>query len=788
MSSSRKTMFSPKQAEDFIGVDAELQAMFDSITPNDVSMTPNHEYEPNQMHQELLNVMSMSPFNNGTSGARQQMYGASHITQTLVIKGSTPRRFQTGAEQEYGKATFCTKAEHDCEVLQKFRYYTPNAHEANGIKKNPMQALIVETIGANPEDPDAREIDVIYLTDYMSMHQYFGYNLISKDFVAGLNKGSFIKAGTVLQDSPNKHADGNYCVGRELNCVLASFDAVAEDGVILSEEAVPWFEITKFERRTVSWGTTHYPKNLYGDENNYKPFPDIGDYIRPDGLLMALSSYDKNFSAVEMSKGNLKRVAYTHDKLFYAPSGRGRVIDIRIRHDATQAAVSPGICNTQAIKYDEAARQFYQEVYAFHVETLKRRYGDKLRMSNKYRQLIRTAYAVLQERAPRQRGQDTDKAQKIYRGSPMDDFTVEFTIEYKSLPKVGNKITDCFGGKGVIVKIWPKERMPVDEQGNRAHIIMDDIATINRMNLGRLYEQYGNASSRDYVKKLCGILNMAPPDINGPRLGGRTLNYAERTTIKNLVRAENPELMQWWHGFKDLVGIINPVLKERFYETQVDPNPDLIAEHIASIVEDGIYHFHPTSADPELPDMLRQLRDRFPAHKSRLTFIGNTGKRVTTRFPVLVGSMYFMLLEKTGDDWNAVSSGRLQGYGILSQINNQDKYSSPWRQQAIRAWGETETAIANSYLGWKPIAVIIDRNNNIDTHRACVTDVLTAKYPTNIEYIGANGPAKLGGAKPLQLVNHLAMCNGWAFNYQPYVEMSPKPNAITFTNAPMVKV
>lgn len=442
----RSKMYSPKAADNFIGVDAALQAELESITPSDVSMTPNHEFEENQLHQEVLNVMSMSPFNNTISGSRQQMYGASHITQTLVIKGSTPRRIQTGAEQEYGKATFCTRAEHDCEVLQKFRLYEPSAQDANGIKRNPMTALIVETIGANPERPDEREIDVIYLTDYMSMHQYFGYPLKSKDFVAGLRKGSMIKAGTVLQDSPNKHADGNYCVGRELNTVLASFDAVAEDGVILSEEAVPWFEITKFERRTVSWGTTHYPINLYGDENNYKPFPDIGDYVREDGLLMALRSYDGNFSAVEMSKVNLRKVSYTHDKLFYAPSGRGKVVDIRVRHDATQNAVSPAICNTQAAKYDESARQFHQNVYEFHSQVLKKRYGDQLKMTPRYRQLVRAAYAVMQERAPRQRGQDTERVQKIYRGSPMDDYTIEFTIEYKSLPKVGNKITDCFGG------------------------------------------------------------------------------------------------------------------------------------------------------------------------------------------------------------------------------------------------------------------------------------------------------------------------------------------------------
>lgn len=324
--------------------------------------------------------------------------------------------------------------------------------------------------------------------------------------------------------------------------------------------------------------------------------------------------------------------------------------------------------------------------------------------------------------------------------------------------------------------------MPVDEHGNRAHVIMDDIATISRMNLGRLYEQYINASSRDYTKKLCATLGMEPPDLNGPRYGGRKLNAAQRMHIEQLVLNGEPALLQWWSGFKELVGIVNPVLQHEFYEKQVDPNPKLIAEHIVSIVEDGIYHYHPTNADPELPDMLRALRDKFPAHKSPITFQGNLGQTVTTKNPILIGSLYFLLLEKTGDDWNAVSSGRLQSYGILSQINNQDKYASPWRQQAIRAWGETETAIGTSYFGWKTMAILINRNNNIDTHRKNVMEILSAPKPTNIENLAGNPEDGLGGAKPLQLVNHLAMCNGWKFTFQPYQETSPKPTSIVFSN------
>lgn len=753
---------------------------FNSITPSEVSTKWNYDYEPNQFFPQLQNVMSLSPFDNTVSGSRKQMFGASHITQALAITGSTPRRIQTGAEQWYGDATFNVQAEHDCEILQIMSLYENTELSEDRIKKSPETILIVENIGTD-EDPNAREIDYIKMVDFFSNHQYFGFPYKTKEIAKQLRPGTRLKAGTILQDSPNKHDDGNYCLGRELNCVFASFDAVAEDGVILSEEALPWLEITKFEKRTVSWGSSHFPLNLYGDENNYKPLPEIGDYVRADGLLWAGRSYDNNFSMVEMAKSNLRRVNYTHDKLVYVPSGGGRVIDVRIRHDAMQTPNSPALCNAQADRYDKARREYYQKILDYYNKTLKPRFGETPPMSKKFKLLIKQAYALSQELRQDRRGGEQERVQKIYRGSPMDDYTVELVIEYKSRPKVGYKITDCWGGKGVVVKIWPKEWMPVDEEGNRAHIIMDDIATISRMNLGRLYEQYINASSRDYVKKLCAHLGMAPPEINGPRMRGRKLNQAQKTMIKELVESGEEGLLTWWAGFKQLVGIINPVTRQ-FYEQHVEHSTTLIAEHVCEIIEDGIYHYHPTCADPELPKMLRQLRDNFPAHKSRIKFRGNLGQEVTSRYPILIGSLYFMLLEKTGDDWNAVSSGRLQSYGILSQINNQDKYSSPWRQQAIRAWGETEVAISNSYLGWKPIAVIIDRNNNIDTHRACVKKVLSAEFPTNIDYLSDTSQIVLGGAKPLQLVNHLAQCNGWKFAYSPYSENTPKPSTINFLN------
>lgn len=421
---------------------------FNSITPSEVSTKPNFTYEPNQFDPELMNVMSRSPFDNTVSGSRKQMYGASHVPQSLVVRASTPRRIQTGAEQKYGKATFKVDVEQNCEILQRFSLYDYKLLGEDAIRHSPETILIVENYGTH-SDPNAREIHCITMPEYFSAHQYFGFAYQRQEGAKNLRPGTMLKAGTVLLDSPNKHADGNYCTGRELNTVFASFDAVAEDGVILSEEALPWLETRRYERRTISFGATHYLVNIYGKDGKYKGLPEIGDLVRPDGLLACARSYDDNFSLVEMSDRALRRINYTHDKLTYVPSGYGRVVDVRVEHDRSSSVSSPTICNEQMLRYDEARRAYYQQIWDYYSNVLRKRYAHSggVPMSDEFNQLIKKAYSVVKERRDQTRRTGTDeKVQKIYRGSPSDDFTVDIVVEYINRPKVGSKITDCWGG------------------------------------------------------------------------------------------------------------------------------------------------------------------------------------------------------------------------------------------------------------------------------------------------------------------------------------------------------
>jgi hypothetical protein len=729
-----------------------------------VSSVWNYDWEPNQVYPELSNVLSMNWLEGGISSSRKQMF-SSHLSQCLVIHGATPKRIQSGAEIKYGRATFNKKIRNDAKILHILPYYQLNRQGMDVIKSNPETLIIFE-------DMVTGEIDCLSMTEYCSNHTHFGYRYKNTPAAKDLYPGKLIAGNTVLQDSPSVGVDGNYKYGVELNVAMATLPGGAEDGIIVSEEALPWLKAYAYDRRRIEWGSSNYPRNLYGDENNYKPFPDIGEYVRPDGLLMALCTYDECFNPIDMHTNALRKPSYTFDKLVHVEPG-AKVIDIRVHHDISRPSLAGAICNAQALRYDTASREFYKALLKIY-NGLEYNMGSRLNVSHRLKNYIKTAYSLAAEETPPGQKRPVVRIQKHYKGAARDDITVEFVLQYETVPTVGNKATDITGGKGVFVKVLPKEDMPVDDQGNRAHLVVDPGATISRMNITRLYEQFYNACSRDLTKEFCAFFGVAWPDVRGQKL-----DIADKVRIKRMFANTFAGVSDVWARFLRYIEIVSPRLHP-YYSTVVSSTHEKMAEHMISILEDGIYVYIPPDNEAEPTHVLRKLKAEFMPFIGQLTYRGNSGKIRRTKESILIGSMYIMVLEKTGSDWSAVSSGKLQNFGVLSQISNQDKHSSPIRLQAIRAWGETETAIGVSYMGPYVMAEIKDRNNNILSHRFAVMNLLQAKTPTNVPVLVDRSKIPLGNDRSLVLVEHFAFCAGWEFTYNPYKEMHMKFEPLPF--------
>jgi DNA-directed RNA polymerase beta subunit len=688
---------------------------------------------PNEIKPDYLSIVGLNPWPGHDSSSRVQMF-SSHLAQKLVVKGMNQRRCQTGLEAEFGKYTFSVKMPVDATVIKPIERYRQTIGR-DSIAINPQTVVLYE-------DNSNGQIGCINLTNYCSYHQYFGFEYKKTPEINKLSPGQAIPKDTVFLDSPGKTKDGNYMYGVELNMAFMSHPAVAEDGIVICEDVLDKLSFKIYETRVVEFGSSRYPLNLYGTVDNFKSFPEIGERIRSDGILMALRQYDKNIAPVEQSIHDLMEVDMTFDRITYGAGPGGKIVDIRVYHDDDPQSPTPLGMDGQIEKYLIAKRNFYSQIVDEY-KRLKKARGDRLSLTPELHRLVVEALGVIDN-------DQNNRLQKLYRKSPLDDYRLEFVIEYEIKPNIGYKISDLHGGKGVVVHIAKPDDMPVDEAGNRADIIMDGNSTVSRMNLGRLYEHFINATSRDVTK---GVINILGVDKNSKNLVSDFYNKISNDTVFNTA-------YNYLLGYYE---ITSPRMFDYYSNIQMEEKQN----HLLHIVKDGVYLYIPTDNPPDSEDIISEIQEKYPSTYGPVTYKNTKGQTFKTKTNVRIASVYMILLEKIGDDWAAVSSGKLQNFGILSQLTKSDKYNQPTRNQAVRAIGETEARIFVSYCGQPLIAELMDRNNNPITHKNIVWNILTNTNPSNIDFAVDRTKIGYGGAKPLQLVNHIALCGGFKFTYKP---------------------
>lgn len=401
----------------------------------DYSKYPNHNLLETtyQTSSYFLGVCGLNFAHRHDSASRLHML-SNQLGQMLVINGATPRGIQTGMEREYAKATFNVRMPADGTILEIVPMYRLGGAGRDAIAHNPMTAVIYE-------DAKTKEIGVFYLEDYCSMHQYFGYKYNKgKDFGL-LYPGSKVPEGAVFLESPSVTPDGDYCYGIEANVAYMTHPATSEDSILVSRDFLRKLGFIKLERRIVEYGyrSNKVALNLYGDDENYKPFPDIGEKIRDDGLLAALRPTEPiELAVVEQSRRDLREVDFYFDETIYADGPGGTVVDIRVHRDLNSVNHADVNMDEQVAKYDVDRRAFYRRIEGIYKKYHRQR-GASLQITPEFNQLLMDAAVPLSEEA----GQ---RVQKQYRKQPLDTFRIEFVIRYDVVPNIGFKLTDCHGG------------------------------------------------------------------------------------------------------------------------------------------------------------------------------------------------------------------------------------------------------------------------------------------------------------------------------------------------------
>lgn len=381
---------------------------------------------------------TLEPYASKCSASRSAMRASFH-SQSLVLKGATPRRIITGAEREYGKYTMNVEVPCHAKVLKVIHKY-PRMLGVYSFKRNSETTIIYESL----EDGT---LGSLIVPNFHWNHKVFGFEYRVDPIVKTLAPGSLLNRGQILASSHSVKGNGDYWYGVELNTAFMEIPGIIEDGLVISESCREKLTTKGYGSRVVEWGGKAYPLNLYGDDD-YKVFPDIGEPIREDGVVFALREYDPVLAVCDMTDQALKTINHTFDKVTYiqlssVDNGKRPIVeDIGVwhTHNPDLWKTPPGM-ERQVRRYWEASKIYNTEIDDIYQHQLRVK-GKNLKVTNQYHtQLVRCR--VNDNNIPKMGL--TKSVARTFRKSKLDDWRVEVKYGWDIKPGIGYKISDSHG-------------------------------------------------------------------------------------------------------------------------------------------------------------------------------------------------------------------------------------------------------------------------------------------------------------------------------------------------------
>lgn len=385
---------------------------------------------------EFLGIHSINPFNKHNSPARLVMFGQ-HFAARLVFNGLEERTTTSGVDGKLSEGTVGVRMPEDGTILQIIDRYP--AHFFDKPILNPEKLVIYE-------DAKTHEVGCFSIVNYGQTHPEFGFDFQEGPDYYRLTPGAKIDKDALFLKSPGVTENGGYAYGINLPTAFMSCPGVAEDGIIVADEALDLLKFKMYLKFRIDFGKNEFPINLFGDESNYKPTFDIGEETDEKSPLLVLRRYDPLLAPVTQSHRDVREVDWTFDIKTYGLQQKGKVVDLKVYHTFKDGE---GF-RAQTEFFDRYARALnnYYETLLMMETRLRREYhsihGTDLPLKPELIRLLTHARSVLNKQHP-----DSRSLFLEYRKAPLDDYHVELVVEYEIRPDIGFKLTDTSGGQPV---------------------------------------------------------------------------------------------------------------------------------------------------------------------------------------------------------------------------------------------------------------------------------------------------------------------------------------------------
>lgn len=486
-------------------------------------------------------------------------------------------------------------------------------------------------------DYDKQQYDVYERRCVHDLGQDFGYPM-NNERIDALVEGTEVKGDEVLSKSNSYDKTMNYRFGTNM-IVGYTFDPTEyEDAATISYSAAKANMSLVSAKKKFGWNNNDIPINIYGDDEEYRPLPWIGEEV--SGVIAASKPLINQQVFNDFKHENLTEVDDSCRSIYI--NGTGTVVDYEI------------LLNNPDMPKDSFTAQLWQLIDS------QNRYWKKIqdtcieiaKSGKKYSHDIDLLYSKSLKFLERRPDYKWHNGISVFGN-------VEIRIHVVETPELsyGGKFTFRYGNKSVVARVLPDYMMPFTADGTHMQVLLAVPAVPNR--------------TTGFVPHEMCLTWLA--------------RHARAEMAKMETRKEKEKIL--W----DLIKRMNVKQYEKMYATYKALSPKEKDAYLQSAIDNGIYfHQDMIQEDESVFFKLKRATEELPYAKKDTLYVYRFGHIFRLYQQYMLGSMYMFPLKQTDKRGFSVrSTGAINLKGLPERSYKNKRAEAPFSDTAIR-FGEYE--------------------------------------------------------------------------------------------------
>ena len=667
---------------------------------------------------------------NTIDSSRAYMF-TSHIKQALTLLEPDVPRLSTHFENTFGEYS---------NAYKKLKGTWKVVRIIPKFSNVESQSIQIYTIVLYNKDTDTYDMFEKPIAENLT--EKFGY-IYNTNYMDSLHEGDIVKDPILYKSTSYDDSNPmNYRYGKNARVYYSTSTDTIEDAVVVRRGWAEHVKSVEVDELQVPINDNDVLLNLYGNDEIYKPFPDVGEFVK-DSLICASRRINKAHLLYDFQPQHLREVLDT-DSDFYT-SKNSIVYDINVYYNGDEEFPS-NIFNSQLKRYYEDGQRYANEI--LEVCNMIKASGSHYTQNVGY---FRARYLHFTDKDYKWKNQD----------SVFSHIILEFKVRSVVSIELGAKVTGRFGNKGVISRIVEDHQELSEDVEDKLKEIFDcpNISIVDDERMP-YYIRDGERIYADIQFNSSGAIRR----LNPGQLVEVELNYIAEQVQYKIKKAETiDEKLEIFFKFLDMVNHDQCT----FFRTHIygEMNKDVIidgvkikfidnteiAKFIKDIEDNGFYIVREPHR-PLLFDDIIRIYDAFPDIKPVDLYIDLFGmqERKILRKGI-IGYQYIMVLKQNSNkNFSARSTFRVNRSNLpakdIAKKTNRSSYArTPVRLSEIynllasitgEDLAEYNIFMRSSALGRKSLDRILAANGNPlkikklkvqDNYSNANADILAAK-------------------------------------------------------------